>query len=147
MQTVDAQRRAYAAVLERTLGLSPSAAGILGRLDGADEGRMRLSKLACSSDLSLSRVSRIIDALELRGLVVKRQCSGDGRATNAHITEAGRGTAHAAQDCLNTWLREHFFGPLGADEIEALAGAFGRLFAASSPATPVTAAARATAAE
>ncbi len=127
IETFESQQRGYAAELEQALHLSPSAAGLLGRLAGADEGRMRLSALACAAGLSLSRVSRIIDGLERRGLVVKRQCSGDGRATNAHITNEGRVAATAAQDCLNAWLRRHFFGQLSAPETEALASIFARL--------------------
>lgn len=127
MATVEAQQRGYAADLERALGLSPSAAGLLGRLEGTGEGVMRLSKLACGSGLSLSRVSRIVDGLEGRGFVTKRQCSGDGRATNVHLTAEGATAAAAAQAFLNVWLRERFFGRLTADETHALAGAFRRL--------------------
>ncbi|MDO9356313.1 MAG: MarR family transcriptional regulator [Solirubrobacteraceae bacterium] len=127
IETFESQQRGYATDLERTFGLSPSAAGLLGRVAGSEEGRMRLSTLADSAGLSLSRVSRIVDGLERRGLVEKKQCSGDGRATNAHVTDAGRAAAASAQDFLNAWLRQRFFAQLTTDEIESLATVFGRL--------------------
>ncbi|MDQ8043306.1 MAG: MarR family transcriptional regulator [Solirubrobacteraceae bacterium] len=127
IEAFESQQRRYTADLERTLGLSPSAAGILGQLDGTPEGRARLSALATESRLSLSRVSRIVDTLEARGLVYKRQCPGDARATNAHITEEGRAAAQASQVFLSAWLREQFFGRLTPDETQALATVFSRL--------------------
>jgi DNA-binding MarR family transcriptional regulator len=127
VEAFESMQRRYTADLERAVGLSPSAAGILGRLDGAPEGRVRLSGLACDSALSLSRVSRIVDGLETRGLLYKQQCPGDARATNAHITEAGRAAAKGAQTFHNAWMRQQFFARLTREETESLASVFRRL--------------------
>lgn len=130
IEAFESQQRRLTADLERALELSPSAAGLLGQLDGSPDGWARLSALATDARLSLSRVSRIIDGLEARGLVYKRQCPGDARATNAHITDEGRAAAQAAQSFLSAWLREQFFGRLTTDETQALATVFSRLSSA-----------------
>src|ERR687890_2085245 len=49
-------------------GLSLSALELLARLAAADDRQLHLTALATASGLSLSRVSRIIDALEGREL-------------------------------------------------------------------------------
>src|SRR5579875_3142436 len=69
--------RALDAELERRHGLGLSALEVLGRLAASDRRRMRLSALAAASGLSLSRVSRIVDALERRGLVRRRPTPED----------------------------------------------------------------------
>jgi DNA-binding MarR family transcriptional regulator len=127
IETFETQKRELDADLERDRGLTMSSVGLLGRLAGAEDGRARLSKLANESTLSLSRVSRVIDSLERRGLVEKRPCPSDARATNAHITAAGRTAAAGAQDYMNGWLRANFFDRLTADETESLATVFARL--------------------
>jgi DNA-binding MarR family transcriptional regulator len=127
VEAFESIQRRYTADLERAVGLSPSAAGILGRLDGSPDGRLRLSSLACNSSLSLSRVSRIVDGLEARGLLYKQQCPGDARATNAHITDEGRAAARGAQTFLNGWLRQQFFARLTPEETASLASVFSRL--------------------
>src|SRR5579871_3474124 len=75
--------------LEVAHGLSLSGLELLARLASAPERHLRLSTLAAEAGLSLSRVSRIVDALSDRGLVVRAPCPGDARAINAELTPAG----------------------------------------------------------
>ena len=75
--------------LEASYGLTLSGLELLARLAAAPEHWLRLSILAGQTGLSLSRVSRIVDALEQRGLIERRGCPSDARATNAHLTGAG----------------------------------------------------------
>src|SRR5438270_3317264 len=63
--------RALDAELEAQHGLTLSGVECLGRLAAADGRRLRLSALAQATGLSLSRISRIIDALESRSLVTR----------------------------------------------------------------------------
>src|SRR5581483_10582809 len=58
--------------LETQHGLSLSALEVLGRLAAAIDRRLRLSVLAEETGLSLSRISRIVDALERRELIQRR---------------------------------------------------------------------------
>src|SRR4051794_1832512 len=71
-------------------GMTLSAYDVLSRLAHAEGGHLRMSLLAERSQLSLSRVSRVIDVLEQRGLVARRSCPDDSRVVHATITEAGR---------------------------------------------------------
>src|SRR5579863_7732533 len=77
------------AELEAAHGLTLSGLELLARLASATERRLRLSVLAAEAGLSLSRVSRIVDVLEDRGLIERQQCPSDARAINAQLTAAG----------------------------------------------------------
>jgi DNA-binding MarR family transcriptional regulator len=118
--------RALDAELEAAYGLSLSALELLGRLAASEERRLRLSILAEETGLSLSRVSRIVDALERRELVRRRPCPSDARAVNAHLTEAGLDLARRAQAAHHVAVQERFFDLLRPEEIAMLADVFGR---------------------
>ena len=118
--------RALEAELEAEHGLSLSGLELLGRL-AASEGRiLRLSSLAERTGLSLSRVSRIMDVLEARGLVERRLCPSDGRARNAWLTDAGLDLLRAAQATHFAGVQRRFFDQIEPEEVAALAAAFGR---------------------
>ena len=112
--------------LERKHGLGFSAVELLGRLAVAPERRLRLSDLAEHASLSLSRVSRLCDQLEGRGLVERRACPGDGRAVNAVLTDAGLAALREAQATHFAGVQERFFDRLDADEVATLARVFAR---------------------
>jgi DNA-binding MarR family transcriptional regulator len=114
------------AELEAEHGLALSALGLLGRLAAAEGGVLRLSTLADDMGLSLSRVSRIVDALEARGLVERRPCPSDARATNAWLTRPGAGLARRAQATVFAAIQRRFFDELSDDEVAVLAGVFTR---------------------
>ena len=107
-------------------GLSLSSVELLGRLAAADDRQLRLSALAAESGLSLSRVSRIVDHLERRGLVERRQCDEDARAVNARLTTTGLALARKAQATHLEIVRERFYDQLEPGEIETLTAVFGR---------------------
>jgi DNA-binding MarR family transcriptional regulator len=118
--------RALEAELEAEHGLSLSALELLGRLAAAEGRRLRLSTLAAEAGLSLSRVSRIVDILERRGLVARRPCPSDARAVHAELTDAGLATARAAQATHFRSVGERFFDGLSDDELATLAAVFAR---------------------
>jgi DNA-binding MarR family transcriptional regulator len=134
--------RALDAELDARHGLSLSGVELLGRLAAADDRQLRLSALAAASGLSLSRVSRIVDQLERRGLVERRQCDEDARAVNACLTPAGEALAREAQATHLAIVRELFYDRLDEDEIETLTAVFGR-FAPDAAETCTTEEARA----
>jgi len=113
--------------LEAAHGLTLSGLELLARLASAPERRLRLSALAAEAGLSLSRVSRIVDALEGRRLVERRPCESDARAINAQLTAEGLELARAAQATHLAAVRARFFDRLSNREIAALSGIFGRL--------------------
>jgi DNA-binding MarR family transcriptional regulator len=106
--------------LSSGFGLSVSALDVLARLVGEDGGQIRMSDLAQGGRLSQSRVSRIVDALELRGLVERSSCPSDSRGVFAHITPAGRELAVEALRWQALEVRERFFAALSEDQIAEL---------------------------
>lgn len=112
------------AELESAHGLTLSGLELLARLAAAPERRLRLTALAGEAGLSLSRVSRIVDALEARGLVERQPCPADARAINAQLTAAGLELAREAQATHLAAVRERFFDRLSAREIAMLAEIF-----------------------
>jgi len=113
--------------LEARFGLSLSGLELLGRLAAAPGRRLRLSAIAGATGLTLSRISRIVDSFERRGLVERRTCPEDGRATNAWLTDAGLELAREAQAAHVGDVQRVFFDVLPGADLEALAGAFARL--------------------
>ena len=120
--------RALEAELEAEHGLSLSSLELMGRLAASEDRTLRLSLLAERTGLSLSRVSRIMDALEARGLVERRLCRFDGRARNAWLTDAGLELLRAAQATHFAGVQRRFFDRLEPQEVAGLAATFG-LFA------------------
>ena len=118
--------RALDAELEAEHGLSLSALEVLGRLAGAEGHSMRLSALAGSCGLSLSRISRIMDSLEARRLVERRPVQSDARAVDGHLTDAGLELVRRAQTSHFAAVQRRFFQSLSQDEIASLAGIFSR---------------------
>ena len=77
--------------------------------------------------LSISRVSRIVDALEERRLLERRPCPADARATNVTLTEAGAELTRGAQAALFEFVQDGFAERLSEEETATLAKVFARL--------------------
>jgi DNA-binding MarR family transcriptional regulator len=118
--------RALDAELESRYAMSLSGVEVLGRLAAAEGRCSRLSSLATEAGLSLSRISRIIDLLQRRGLVDRRPCDADARAVEAHLTEAGLIVAREAQATHLAFVQGQFFDRLTVEELASLAVIFGR---------------------
>lgn len=127
--------RGLDAALSARHGVSLSAYEVLSRLAHAPDGHLRMSALAERSGLSLSRVSRVVDVLERRGLAERRSCPSDSRVVHATVTEAGGTLVAQAQDTFFEVVEERFLGRLTCDEVVLLGSIFGRLVAAGPPAT------------
>lgn len=119
--------RAVNVELETEHGVSLSALELLARLSVADNRVLRLTDLADRAGLSLSRVSRLVDALEARGLVERRCCPEDRRARNAGLTAAGADLLEAAQATHAASVQAQFFARVEPAELTALATVFERL--------------------
>lgn len=127
LETYKSLTRALDAELESAHELSLSGLEVLGRLAAAQQQRLRLSVLAEASGLSLSRVSRLVDVLEGRGLLQRRSCPSDARSVEAQLTEAGLELARAGQQTHFASVQRRFFDHLSPAEIEVLASVFRRL--------------------
>ena len=124
--------RALDAELEAEHGLSFSALEVLARLAMAEDRSLGLSALAGACGLSLSRISRIIDSLQARGLVERQTVQSDGRAVRGELTEAGLDLVRQAQRTHFASVQRRFFEQLSDEEIATLASIFSR-FAPTGP--------------
>jgi DNA-binding MarR family transcriptional regulator len=91
-------------------GLPLSSYEVLLKLQGAEDGRMRMSDLADAVWLSRSGVTRLVDRLERDGLVERRACPSDARGAFAVITEQGRERFVEAQRTHLAGVRARFLG-------------------------------------
>ena len=119
--------RTLDAELARRHGLGLSAYEVLSRLARAEDGFMRMTQLASTVNISVSRVSRVIDQLAARGFVCRRACPGDSRVVHVKLTDAGRAAVKEAQDTFFDVIEERFLNRLGCTDIEQLAAIFGRM--------------------
>jgi DNA-binding MarR family transcriptional regulator len=120
-------RRGLEEMLLEQFDLSISMLGIIGRLSLAPGLTLRQTALADGMGLSLSRVSRVVDLLEQRGLTERKSCPADARATNIKLTRRGGTLTVRAQGALFDFVQRNFFGHLEPAEVETLASVFERL--------------------
>ncbi|WP_410674037.1 MarR family winged helix-turn-helix transcriptional regulator [Amycolatopsis sp. cmx-4-68] len=118
-------------------GLTMTDYGVLVALSEAPGHLLRISALAATTALSLSRISRVVDDLTRRGLVEKRRCAEDGRASNAVLTAAGLAKLEAAYPGHLARVRASVFDHLDTDDIRTAGPVLARL-AAALDATPPT---------
>ena len=116
--------RELEAELEAEHGLGISSMELLSRLARAEDRMLRLTVLADAAGLSLSRVSRILDGLERRGLVERRGDDVDTRAKNAHLTPEGLELVRAALRTHFDGVERLFFDRLDEADVETLARVF-----------------------
>jgi DNA-binding MarR family transcriptional regulator len=118
-------------------GLTITDYGVLVALSEAPDHLLRISALAATTGLSLSRISRVVDDLTRRGLVEKRRCAEDGRASNAVLTAAGLAKLEAAFPGHLARVRASVFAHLSAEDIRTAGPVLARL-AVAMAATPPT---------
>lgn len=113
--------------LETAHGLPLTQYEVLLHLEGAPEHRLRMSELARSVLLSQSGVTRLVDRLQQRGLVVREGCPEDRRVLYARLTPDGASALAAARPTHLAGVRELFLRHFDDGELRTLAGAFERL--------------------
>jgi DNA-binding MarR family transcriptional regulator len=75
--------------LVRTAGVTANEYTTLMCLSEAPRRELRMADLANAAALSASRMTRLVDDLQSRGLVTKRASADDGRGNVAKLTPAG----------------------------------------------------------
>lgn len=113
--------------LQRAHDLPLSSYEVLLYLAEADGGRLRMGELAERLLLSRSGLTRLVDRLERRDLVVRERCKEDARGLFARITPAGRAVFAAARPDHLDGVRRHYLSRLGDDDLENLIAAWRRL--------------------
>ncbi|MGY2703322.1 MarR family winged helix-turn-helix transcriptional regulator [Nocardioides sp. HB32] len=108
------------AQLRRDADLTQFEYYVLAMLSEASERTMRMTELAAITNATLPRLSHVVRRLADRGLVDKRPCPTDGRATNATLTEAGWTKVRDAAPGHVANVREHVIDALSANQISQL---------------------------
>jgi DNA-binding MarR family transcriptional regulator len=119
--------KALDADLIANFGLQLSAFEVLSRLEGAEDGRMRMSDLAEGVLLSQSRISRLVTELEAKHLMERQSCPTDSRVVYAAITDSGRELLRRVEDHHFRGVDARFFDRLKAREIKQLAALWPRV--------------------
>jgi DNA-binding MarR family transcriptional regulator len=115
------------AELEHDHGLPMSSYEVLGHLDEASGGRMRMCDLAEQAQLSRSGLTRLVDRLERDGLLERCSCQHDARGSYACLTHAGRERLEEARGTHLAVMREQFFSHFSEAELSTLADMWERI--------------------
>ncbi len=103
-------------------GLSRFQYMLLETLATNPEGQVQLADVARAADSSLSRLSHAITRLEEAGLVERRACDSDRRASWAVLTPAGSKAIADAKEAHGRVMREVLLDRVPADKVEAAIG-------------------------
>lgn len=111
--TLDAQ-------LRRDSSLTHFDYFVLAMLSETDGRTLRMTDLAQRTNATLPRLSHVLKRLEERGLIERLACPEDGRATNAHLTEAGWEAIVAAAPGHVEAARHYVFDALSGEQVAQL---------------------------
>ncbi|MGW7424666.1 MarR family winged helix-turn-helix transcriptional regulator [Streptomyces sp. NPDC054813] len=89
MRVIVALPRSLDDDLLRSTGLTLTEYVVLMSLSEAENQELRMTDLASATALSASRITRVVEALQNRGQVVKRRYEGDARGNVATLTPEG----------------------------------------------------------
>ena len=93
-------------------------------LSEAPGGELRMTGLANTTALSASRMTRLVEDLQTRGLVLKRASADDGRGQVASVTPLGLERLEAARSvqvsCVRALVIDHLDPDTTIDAAEAL---------------------------
>ena len=125
---------AHALLIER-VEREMAAAGVISlqwydvliELYEAPARRLRQGELARAVVLSKSNVSRLVDRLEVAGLLTRERCETDKRGAYVILTETGAAAMRAAWPVYARGIAVHFAAHLSAAEAETFAAAFTRI--------------------
>lgn len=109
--------------LVKGVGLTASEYTTLMHLSEAPNRELRMADLAINTDLSASRMTRLVDDLQTRGLVTKTTSSSDARGNVAKLTPRGMSKLKSAWPIHLASVRRHFFDHLDASELGRVANA------------------------
>lgn len=115
------------AELEAAHRLPLSSYEVLIAVRAAPGGRLRMADLADRALLSRSGMTRLVDRLEHLGLLRRCSCSDDARGCYAVLTEDGAALLDRARPTHLDGVRARFLAHLDADDLERLAGIWGRM--------------------
>jgi DNA-binding MarR family transcriptional regulator len=109
--------------LVRGAGLTASEYTTIMHLSEAPKRELRMADLASATDLSASRMTRLVDDLESRGLVTKTASSSDARGNVAKLTPRGMAKLKSAWPVHLASVRRRFIDCIDAAAVPAVAKA------------------------
>ncbi|PJJ61393.1 MarR family winged helix-turn-helix transcriptional regulator [Compostimonas suwonensis] len=115
--------RALDEQLSKDANLSYSDYEVLIALLRAPERRARVRDLVATIRWEKSRVSHHVTRMEKRGLVERRPCDTDARASFIHLTTEGRRAVVKASPRHVDTIRALFFDQLTPEQLESLGAA------------------------
>ncbi|MFJ6119964.1 MarR family winged helix-turn-helix transcriptional regulator [Streptomyces sp. NPDC092129] len=107
--------------LLKATGLTMSEYAVLVHLSEAAEREMRMTDLAAATALSVSRISRVVNAMQARGWVEKRRDVHDARGSMASLTAEGWRRLSAAYPTNLASARKRVVDHLDKNSMAALA--------------------------
>lgn len=102
-------------------GITANEYTVLMSLSEAPNGELRITELAGSAALSVSRMSRLIDDLQSRDLVTKRRSEIDGRGNVVSLTRQGLAQLKAAYPDHLASARHLVLDHIDRDNVERVA--------------------------
>jgi DNA-binding MarR family transcriptional regulator len=115
--------------LTRGAGLTASEYTTIMHLSEATNRELRMADLANATDLSPSRMTRLVDDLQTRGLVTKTASSSDARGNVAKLTPRGMAKLKSAWPVHLASVRRRFFDCIDAGAVEGVAKALAQVAA------------------
>jgi DNA-binding MarR family transcriptional regulator len=119
--------RVYASVrieldraLERETGIGLSENEVLFRLVYAPSGRLRMTDLADQLCMAQSGITRVVDRLVGRGLVVRETRPSNRRTVDARLTPAGLALFDQARPVYMGVIRDRFGRAISTDDAASL---------------------------
>jgi DNA-binding MarR family transcriptional regulator len=109
--------------LVRGVGLTASEYTTIMHLSEAPKRELRMADLATATDLSASRMTRLVDELQTRGLVTKKVSSADARGNVAKLTPQGMAKLKTAWRVHLASVRRRFFDSMDAAAVHEVAKA------------------------
>ena len=106
--------------LQRDSQLSLAEYYVLALLSDQPGHCMRMSELAATADLELSRLSHMVSRLEKRGFLCREPDPGNGRYTHAILADAGYAYLEGAAPGHVRRVRELFIDALAPQELQTL---------------------------
>lgn len=100
---------------------------ILFTLSEASERKLRLHELAQAVLLSRSNVTRLVDRLEVAGLIQREKCPSDRRGAFAVITDEGFRMLDQMWDVYGQGIEKYFACHLDANEVKFLVKILNRI--------------------
>ncbi|MFE3262085.1 MarR family winged helix-turn-helix transcriptional regulator [Nocardia sp. NPDC059091] len=107
--------------MSRAAGLLVNEYVTLMCLSEAPDRRLRMAALSMEVGLSPSRMTRVVDNLRIRGLIVKQTCREDGRGSLAVLTDAGLSTLLGAWPTHLRSVRTRAFDHIDPADLPAMA--------------------------